>query len=83
MILKIFFLKISNANIAFGEKTLTWRSYTTNKALSTTKQIQLVNSKKFVIAALDISSKTFVVHIAIQEYEEMVMDPDKKAQIKA
>ena len=40
MILGIPFLKISNADIAFGEKTLTWRSYTTNEALSSTEQVQ-------------------------------------------
>ena len=37
MVLKMLFLKISNANIAFGEGTLTWKSYITNEALLTTK----------------------------------------------
>ena len=79
----MLFLKISNADIAFGEKTLTWRSYTTNKALSTTKQVQLVDPKEFVIAALDADSETFVVHMAVWEQEEMAMDPSRKAQVKA
>ena len=83
MVLGMLFLKISNANITFGEKTLTWKSYTTNEALPTTKQVQLVNPKEFVIAALDADSKTFVVHVAIREWEEMAIDPDKKAQIEA
>ena len=39
VILGMLFLKISNADIAFGEGTLTWKSYTTNKALPTTKQV--------------------------------------------
>ena len=65
MILKIFFLKICNADILFGKKTLTWKSYTTNKTLSTTKQVQIVNSKKSVIAVLDIDSKTFVMYMTI------------------
>ena len=39
VVLGMFFLKISNADILFGEKTLTWKSYTTNKALPTTKQV--------------------------------------------
>ena len=38
-ILKMLFLKLSNADVLFGEKTLTWKSYTTNEALSTTKQV--------------------------------------------
>ena len=37
LILGIFFLKISNADILFGENTLTWKFYTTSKALSITK----------------------------------------------
>ena len=65
LVLGMHFLKISNANIAFGKGTLTWKSYTTNKALSTTKQVQLVDSKVFVIAALDADSKTFVMHVAV------------------
>ena len=55
---------------------------TTSIALPTTKQVQLVNPKKFVIAALDTNINTFVVHMAIREQKEMVMDPDIKAQIK-
>ena len=78
----MFFLKISNADVAFGKRTLTWKSYITNKALSTTKQVQLVKPKEFVIATLDIDSETFVVHVAIQEREKTAMDPARKAQIE-
>ena len=73
MILEMSFLKIDNANVAFDKKTLIWKSYTTNKALPTTKQVQLVNPKKFVITALDADSKTFVVHVAIREQEKMLV----------
>ena len=67
MILGIPFLKISNADVAFGEETLTWKSYTTNKALPTTERVRLVDPKEFLIAVLDTDSETFVVHVAIQE----------------
>ena len=83
MILGMLFLKISNANKSFDEKTLTWKLYTTNEALLTTEQVQLVDPKEFVITALDADNETFVVHVAIREWEEMAMDPDKKAQIEA
>ena len=66
VVLRILFLKISNADVAFGEEILTWKSYTINKTLPTTEQVQLVNPKKFVIAALDAESETFVVHMAIR-----------------
>ena len=32
---------------------------------------------------MDADSETFIVHVVIRECEEMAMDPDKKAQIKA
>ena len=82
VILGMPFLKISNADVAFGEGTLTWKSYTTNKALPTTEQVQLVDPKEFVIAALDADSKTFVVHVAVREQEEMALDSDRKAQVE-
>ena len=83
VVLGMFFLKISNANVAFGEGTLMWKSYTTNEVLPTTEQVQLVDLKEFVIAALDADSETFVMHVAIREQEEMAIDPDRKAQIEA
>ena len=51
----------------------------TNKALPTIEQVQLVDRKEFVIAALDANSKTFIMHAAIREREEMAMNPDRKA----
>ena len=39
MVLRMLFLKISNADIAFGEGTLSWKSYTTKEALPTTEQV--------------------------------------------
>ena len=77
VILGISFLKISNANMAFGEGILMWQSYITNKTLPTTEQVQLVNLKEFIIATLDADSETFVVHVAIQKREEMAIDPDR------
>ena len=83
VILGMPFLKISNADVAFGEETLTWKSYTTNEALPTTKRVRLVDPKEFVIAALDADSETFVAHVVIRERKEMAMNPDRKAQIEA
>ena len=34
-------------------------------ALPITKQIQIINKKDFIIAVLDINSKTFVIYVAI------------------
>ena len=75
----MLFLKISNADVSSDKKILTWRTYTTNKALPTTKQVQIVNPKEFVIAALDINSEIFVVHVAIWEREKMPVHSEKQA----
>ena len=39
IILKMLFLKISNADVLFNEEILMWKFYITNKALFTTKQV--------------------------------------------
>ena len=39
VILGMLFLKISYADVSFGERTFTWRTYTTNKTLPTTEQV--------------------------------------------
>ena len=82
VILGMSFLKLSNADVSFGEEILTWKSYITIKVLPTTKRVQLINQQEFVIAALDINSKTFMVHLAIRKWEKIAMDPDRKAPIK-
>ena len=59
---------------------LIWRSYTTAKALPTTKQIKLINKKKFAKTALDKNLETFVIHMAFVNLVPGVY-PNKKAQI--
>ena len=71
VILGMPFFKISNADMLFDEKILTWKTYTTNEALPTTKQVQIIDKKDFVIAALDADSEIFVVHVAFREQERM------------
>ena len=63
-------MKISNTNVSFGKKTLIWKSYTLNNALFTTKQVQIIDPKEFVIIELDTDSKIIVVYMAIQEQEK-------------
>ena len=77
VILGMLFLKISNADVLFDKKTLIQKTFTTNKALFTTKQVQIVDPKKFVIAALDVNNKMFVIHVTIREQEEMPVHSKK------
>ena len=83
VVLRMSFLKMSNVDVAFGERTLTWKSYITNKVLPTTKQVQLFNLQEFIIAALNADSKNFVVYIAIWEREEMPVYLEKQVQVGA
>ena len=80
VILGILFLTLSNANVQFIEKELTWRSYTIAEALSTIKWVELINKKKFAKTVLDKKSKTFVVHIASLNLTPRIY-PDRATQI--
>ena len=61
----MLFLKFSNANVSFDEGTLTWKICITNKTVFTTKQVQIINKKNFVITILNTNSKTFMMYVAI------------------
>ena len=67
----------------FDKRTLTWKTYTTNKALPTTKRVQINDKKDFVIATLDADSETFVIHVAFWKRKKMPMHSKKQAQIEA
>ena len=61
----MLFLKLSNADILFSEKILIYKIYTTNKVLSITKQVLIINKKIFIIVVININSKIFVIYMAI------------------
>ena len=83
VMLRMSFLEISNVNVAFGEGSLMWKFYIINKALPTTKQVQLVDPKELVIVALDADSKTFVVYVTIREQEKLHMHFERQTQIES
>ena len=80
VVLGMFFLIFSNTNVQFVEKELTWRSYTITKTLPTTKQVELINKKKFAKVALDKKSETFFIHMALLNLIPGIY-PDRTAQI--
>ena len=81
------FFIFSNGGIQFAEKELTWRFFTTAKALLTIKRVELIDKKKFAKAALDKKSKTFVIHVAALKAllgsREMTIHLTRVAQIAA
>ena len=80
VVLGMFFFTLSDVDIRFAEKKLTWRTYTTVEALPTTRRVELINKKEFAAAAIDENSETFVVHMAFI-METMSIHPARKVQI--
>ena len=80
IVLGILFLTLSNADVQFVEKELTWRSYSAAEALSTIKWVELINKKEFAKTALNKNSETFVIHVASLNLTPG-LHPDRVAQI--
>ena len=70
------FLTLSNANIKFAPKELTWRSYTAAEALPTIKRVEIIDRKEFAKAVLDEHIEDFVVRVT--SLSTMVIHPAKK-----
>ena len=64
MVLKMFFLSLSKAEIRFAKRELVWKTYTATKALPTTRIVEIIDKKEFAAAALNVDDETFVVHVA-------------------
>ena len=78
------FLSFSNADIRFVEREITRRRYTIAETLPMTKKVKLINKKEFTAAALNVNSKTFVMHIVALDIEgtNMAIHPFWAAQIR-
>lgn len=72
VVLEMLFFILSNVDFQFNIGKLTWRSYTTVKALPTISQIKLIDKRELPKAMLDQSLSTFVIQItALQATEEV------------
>ena len=76
MVLRIPFLTLSNVDVNFPKRKLWWRSYTIEKALLTTKQVELVEKKEFAAAALDPGYETFVIHVVFLKSPSNTQESD-------
>ena len=43
VVLGMLFLTLSNGDVQFAVKELTWRTYTTKKAFPTTRQVKIID----------------------------------------
>lgn len=57
----IFFI-LNNVKIDLNNHKLKWRSYTTTKIFSTTRQIKLVRKKRFAAIVFNSNNEIFVVY---------------------
>ncbi len=64
VVLGMLFLTMSNAHVDFQARDLKWRFHTTGNVLPTTRRVDLIGKKKFVIAALDPEHEVFIVYVA-------------------
>lgn len=67
--------------MVFIDQKLTWQSYLSIKALSTTRQVKLIDNKEFTKVALDKNVRTFVVYVAFLNLRQMTIFPARKTQI--
>lgn len=77
----MFFLTLSNADIQFDKKELIQKTYIAAETLFIIKQVELTDKKKFVKAAFDENSETFVVHISALQVSEKTIHLSQTAQI--
>lgn len=64
VILSMFFLIFSNADMLFIEQKLIWRSYIPVEALSRTQWVRIIDQNKFSTVALNLTKEAFVVYVA-------------------
>ena len=65
IVFEMLFPTLSSANVDFLDQKLWWRTYTTKKALSTTKFIKPIDKKEFAATMLDLEYETYVVPIRL------------------
>ena len=80
VVLGIFFLALSKVQINFAERELTWKTYSLNEALPTTKRVQIIDCREFAAIALAVDKKVFVVYVAYLGVK-MLIYPAWKAQM--
>ncbi len=82
VVLKIFFLTMSNVEVDFQAWDLQWRFYITKNILPTIRQVELIEKKEFTVAVLDSENEAFVIYVATLSINlSDDIHPSKKASI--
>ena len=80
VVLGMPFLALSKVEINFAERELTWKTYSLDETLPTTKRVQMIDRREFAAAALAPDKEAFVVHVAYLG-AKMSIYPARKAQM--
>ena len=82
MVLGMFFLTLSKADIRFMEWKLVWRTYTAAKALPTIRRVEIIDKRELAAAALNVDDETFIMHVvALAEPTIMLIYSSHQAQV--
>ena len=60
----MYFLFFGKVEINFEERELNQKTYSLNEALPTTKRMQMIDQKKFMVVLLALDKVAFVLHVA-------------------
>ena len=80
VVLGMLFLTLENDDAQFVEKELIWRTYTNKESFLTTRQVEIIDLKKFAKAALEENVEAFLVLISSRK-SKMSIHPARKAQL--
>lgn len=64
VVLEIPFLTFNKLKMNFADRKLNWKTYISNETLPKTQQVEIINQKNFMAAALALEKKTFIIYIA-------------------
>ena len=82
VVMGMFFLTLSKADIRFAKLKLVWKTYTAAEALSTTKRVEIIDKKEFAAAALNADNETSIIHVsALAEPTTMPIYSSCQAQV--
>ena len=81
VVLGMFFLTLSNADIRFAEQELIWKTYSAVEALPMTRKVEIIGEKEFAAAALNEKDEIFVVHMVALSVIDSSVHPSRQAQI--
>lgn len=80
VVLRMFFLIFSYADIQFIEQVLVQKTFSIAKALPITQRVKVIDKKEFTAAVLKMKNKTLVIHMIAFNVVDSNIHPFQQAQ---